>query len=344
MSEAILSLRGLTVAYGGKPAVHALDLDVQRGEVLSLLGPSGCGKTTTMRAIAGLLQPASGQIHLAGKDVTDVPANKRGVGLVFQSYALFPHLPASENIAFGLRLQKRPHSEITERVNTLLQAVGLSAFSSRLPAELSGGQQQRVALARALVMKPDLLLLDEPLSNLDARLRLEMRGELARLQKQLGTTMVYVTHDQTEALALSTRIAVMREGRIEQMGTPEEIWTQPRTAFVARFMGFETILGEQSDGRLTVVPQAALVLHQPQHAAQALLAWRPDMVVVGTGPYRARVVAASYQGRATEALLDTEFGPVKTEIPVHRARLVVGETVAFDLPLSSAVKIPAFAP
>ncbi len=340
MSDIILSLKALTIAYGGKPAVHALDLDVHKGEVLSLLGPSGCGKTTTMRAIAGLLQPASGQIHLAGKDVTQVPANRRGVGLVFQSYALFPHLPASENIAFGLRLQKRPQSEITERVKTILQAVGLSAFSNRLPAELSGGQQQRVALARALVMKPDLLLLDEPLSNLDARLRLEMRGELARLQKQLGTTMIYVTHDQAEALALSTRIAVMREGRIEQLGAPEDIWSKPSTLFVARFMGFETILGQQVDGRLVVLSAAVQESREAPAAGLSLLARRPDDVVVGSGPYEARVVAASYQGRATEGLLDTEFGPVKAEILTDRARLVTGETVAFDLPVAKAVKIP----
>ncbi len=266
--DPLLALESLTIAYGGKPAVHALDLAVRKGEVLSLLGPSGCGKTTTMRCVAGLLKPASGRIRLAGRDVTEVPANRRGVGLVFQSYALFPHLTAFENVAFGLRLQKRPEAEIRERAGAMLEAVGLGGFAGRLPAELSGGQQQRVALARALVMKPDLLMLDEPLSNLDARLRLEMRGELQRLRAAFGTTMIYVTHDQSEALALSDRIAVMREGRIEQLGAPEEVWSRPASLFVARFMGFETILARGAEGGLQPVGEVA-----PQGAA--LFGWRP---------------------------------------------------------------------
>jgi putative spermidine/putrescine transport system ATP-binding protein len=336
----ILSLTGLTIAYDGKPAVHGLDLSVAPGEVLSLLGPSGCGKTTTMRAIAGLLQPSAGRIMLAGRDVTSVPANRRGIGLVFQSYALFPHLSAFENVAFGLRLKRLAGAEIAARAGEMLDAVGLGAFASRVPAELSGGQQQRVALARALVMRPPLLLLDEPLSNLDARLRLEMRGELARLQATLGTTMIYVTHDQAEALALSTRVAVMREGRLEQLGPPEQVWERPASLFVARFMGFETILSHAPDGTL-----AALQGGRPDDApalpsGHRLLGWRPDSVAVGSGPRSARVIASSYQGRVQEMLLDTPLGLIKAEAPAGLQRVRPGDTLAFDLPLDRATPIP----
>jgi putative spermidine/putrescine transport system ATP-binding protein len=337
--DALLKLERLTIAYGGQPAVKALDLSVASGEVLALLGPSGCGKTTTMRAVAGLLAPASGRILLAGRDVTATPANRRGVGLVFQSYALFPHLSAFENVAFGLRLRKRPEAEVKATVGALLDTVGLTGFADRQPAALSGGQQQRVALARALAVKPELLLLDEPLSNLDARLRLEMRGELARLQRTFGTTMVYVTHDQAEALALATRIAVMRAGGLEQLGPPEELWSRPRTPFVARFMGFETILAEGPDGGLA--PLSARVLEGAEAAdpGSRVLAWRPESVVLGEGPHSGRVIAASYQGRSVETLLETAFGQLKAELSVGKARPQPGETLAFDLPRAAATVI-----
>ncbi|MFN4091197.1 MAG: ABC transporter ATP-binding protein, partial [Alphaproteobacteria bacterium] len=221
MSDAsFLSLEKLTLAYGDTVAVKDLDLSIRKGELMAFLGPSGCGKTTTMRSIAGLLTPASGRISLDGVDITRVSANKRSVGLVFQSYALFPHLSVFENVAFGLRLKKLPASDIETRVTAGLKSVGLSKFATRKPAELSGGQQQRVALARSMVMEPKVLLLDEPLSNLDARLRLEMRTELQRVQKETGVTMIFVTHDQGEALSLADRIVVMLNGAIEQIGTP----------------------------------------------------------------------------------------------------------------------------
>lgn len=206
MSDAaFLSLEKLTLAYGDTVAVKDLDLSIRKGELVAFLGPSGCGKTTTMRSIAGLLSPASGAIKLDGADITRVSANKRSVGLVFQSYALFPHLTVFENVAFGLRLKKLPAAEIESKVTAGLKSVGLSKFSARKPGELSGGQQQRVALARSMVMEPKVLLLDEPLSNLDARLRLEMRTELQRVQKETGVTMIFVTHDQGEALSLADR-------------------------------------------------------------------------------------------------------------------------------------------
>lgn len=217
MSESFVSLKNLTLAYGDTVAVSKLSLNIRKGELITLLGPSGCGKTTTMRAIAGLLSPRSGTIEIDGTDVTKVPANKRGVGLVFQSYALFPHLSAFENVAFGLRLRKVSNGEIKKRVEQSLDTVELGEFANRKPSELSGGQQQRLSLARSLVLEPKVMLLDEPLSNLDARLRLDMRSELQRLQRNSGITMVFVTHDQGEALALADRVVLMKDGLIEQI-------------------------------------------------------------------------------------------------------------------------------
>ncbi len=340
MAEALLSLQGLRVDFGaGRPAVDGLDLSVAPGEIVSLLGPSGCGKTTTMRVVAGLVTPQAGRVHLAGRDITDLPANKRGVGLVFQSYALFPHLSVFENVAFGLRLRRQGADVISARVGAMLAMVGLTGFESRLPRELSGGQQQRVALARAVAIAPDLLLLDEPLSNLDARLRLDMRAELARIQRESGVTMLYVTHDQAEALALSTRIAVMAEGRIEQLGTPEDVYAAPATAFVARFMGFETILAVR-DGMLAG-KGGALGAAPSGLAPGCALAWRPAQVLLGQGPFSGRIAAASFQGESVEYLLDTAAGPVKAESPAQAQRWREGEQLSFDLPVAAAARLPS---
>ncbi len=299
-----LHIRGLQLAYGksDRLAVDGLDLEVAQGELVSLLGPSGCGKTTTMRAIAGLLQPRGGQIHLDGQDITHLPTHKRGLGMVFQSYALFPHLSAFENVAFGLRLRQTPAAELKTRVDEALAAVGLQAFAERQPAQLSGGQQQRVALARAMVLRPRLMLLDEPLSNLDARLRVDMRAELRRLQRLSGITMVYVTHDQDEALSLSDRIVIMRQGRIEQLGTPPEIYHRPATAFVARFMGYDNLLRPVPD----------LPFAWPTGARQ--LAWRPQQVQVASADQPGlpgTVLARSYLGERLEVLVQTAAGPFK---------------------------------
>ncbi|WP_116084572.1 ABC transporter ATP-binding protein [Tropicimonas sp. IMCC34011] len=311
-----VSLQGLTLTYGDTVAVPALDLEIAKGELICLLGPSGCGKTTTMRAIAGLLNPSSGTITIDGRDVTRVPPSRREVGLVFQSYALFPHLSVYENVAFGLRMKKSP--DVDARVREGLATVGLSDFASRMPAELSGGQQQRVALARSLVMQPKVLLLDEPLSNLDARLRLEMRMELQRVQRETGVTMIFVTHDQAEALSLADRIIVMRGGRIEQQGSPEEIYNRPATGFVADFVGFETIL-PQEDG--------------------TALAWRPSAVELGSGPYEGRVQGVSFAGERRDYVLDTQFGQIKADVAAERPAHGIGETVAFDLPRERAVTL-----
>jgi len=234
-----LDIRGLQKTYrltGGRsvPAVRDFTLRVEPGEFITLLGPSGCGKTTVLRALAGLEEPDAGDILLDERSIRRLPAHRRRVGLVFQNYALFPHMSVFENVAYSFRIRRARLAQFRAEVEA---AVGLEGLAARLPSQLSGGQQQRVALARAFVMRPDLLLFDEPLSNLDAKLRLQVRGELRRLQKSLGTTALYVTHDQDEAMSLSDRIVVMREGRIEQVGTPEDVYARPASHYVADFVG-----------------------------------------------------------------------------------------------------------
>jgi putative spermidine/putrescine transport system ATP-binding protein len=332
----LLSIRNLVVDFGGgTPAVANVSLDVAEGEIVALLGPSGCGKTTTMRAIAGLVQVTAGQITLAGRDITHVPANTRGVGLVFQSYALFPHLSVADNIAFGLQVRRVAPDVLRDRVRAMVAMAGLGGLEARLPKELSGGQQQRVALARAVATEPNLLLLDEPLSNLDARLRLDMRAELARIQRTSGVTMLHVTHDQTEALALANRIAVMSLGRIEQIGPPEEIWSKPRTAFVARFMGFETVLlvraGQIGSDVGTLGPIAA--------RDGACLAWRPQSVVIGNGPFEGVVESVSFLGETVQIVVRTPAGAIKADMAADAPRPPPGAHLAFDLPLATAVEV-----
>ncbi|MGE4074324.1 MAG: ABC transporter ATP-binding protein [Reyranella sp.] len=234
---AFLILDHLTKRFGTHAAVDGLSLSVEKGEFVSLLGPSGCGKTTTLQLIAGFVEPTSGAIHLEGRDLLAVKPARRGLGIVFQSYALFPHMTVAENVAFGLEMQGVAAAERVRRVGETLELVGLAAFTGRFPRQMSGGQQQRVALARALVIRPQILLLDEPLSNLDAKLREEMQIELRQIQRSLGTTTILVTHDQAEAMALSDRLVVMNHGRAEQIGAPHEAYEQPATPFVASFLG-----------------------------------------------------------------------------------------------------------
>ena len=232
-----LRLEALEVKYGQNRVVRGLDLAVSNGEFVTLLGPSGCGKSTTLGAIAGFLDPSGGRILLHERDIGGQPPFRRNIGVVFQDYALFPHMSVAENVGFGLRMRKRPRAEIEQRVEEMLDLVRLGPFADRTPQQLSGGQRQRVALARALVIRPELLLLDEPLSNLDLKLREELRLEIVRLQRQLGIAAIFVTHDQTEALTMSDRIAVMHDGLIEQIGPPREIYERPSTRFVAEFVG-----------------------------------------------------------------------------------------------------------
>src|SRR6266704_7172386 len=247
-----LQLTGLTKTYGDFRAVSDVNHDIGQGELVVLLGPSGCGKTTTLRMIAGFIPPTAGAIRLGGNDVTRQPPWKRNTGLVFQSYALFPHLSVVDNVAFGLRMRKLPQSEIAAKLTEVLRLVRLEKLADRLPRELSGGQQQRVALARALVIEPDILLLDEPLSNLDARLRDSMRNEIREIQQRLRMTTVFVTHDQTEAMAICDRVVVMNGGKLEQIGSPHDIYETPATPMVADFVGrINRLQGQwRSDGAI----------------------------------------------------------------------------------------------
>lgn len=273
--------------------VHRLNFAIEEGEFFTLLGPSGCGKTTTLRMVAGFLAPTAGQIFFDGQDITPVPPHLRNTAMVFQNYALFPHMTVFENVAFGLEVRKLPKSEIKERVQEALRQVYLSGFEDRRMSQLSGGQQQRVALARALVVRPRILLLDEPLSNLDARLRVEMREEISRLQKELGITTIYVTHDQEEALAMSDRIAVFHKGVCQQIGTPEEIYHQPANSFVASFVGESNLLpveiGEISNGLLQVKVLDFLITssHIPdlsQNTEGWVMSIRPEAIRLMSNP------------------------------------------------------------
>jgi putative spermidine/putrescine transport system ATP-binding protein len=249
-----LVLDRLTKRFGDHLAVDGLSLSVEKGEFVSLLGPSGCGKTTTLQMIAGFVEATSGAVMLEGRDLLSIKPAQRGLGIVFQSYALFPHLTAAENVAFGLEMQKVPRAERESRVAEALKLVGLAPFAQRYPRKMSGGQQQRVALARALVIRPRILLLDEPLSNLDAKLREEMQIELRQIQRTVGTTTILVTHDQAEAMALSDRIVVMNAGRVEQIARPHEAYENPASPFVAGFLGKTNVL--QVDGHaVTVRPE-----------------------------------------------------------------------------------------
>ncbi|WP_010478896.1 ABC transporter ATP-binding protein [Thermococcus zilligii] len=235
-------IENLVKTFGETVALRGVNLHIKHGELFTLLGPSGCGKSTTLRAIAGLDYPDSGHIYFGDEDVTYQHPSKRGAVLVFQNYALWPHMTVFDNVAYGLKLRKVPKEEIEKKVKWALELVKLKGFENRYPTQLSGGQQQRVAIARALVVEPRVLLLDEPLSNLDAKLRLEMRSEIRRIQRELGITVIYVTHDQEEAMAISDRIAVMNVGTVEQVGTPKEIYETPRTEFVASFMGKTNVI------------------------------------------------------------------------------------------------------
>ncbi|MCX6032467.1 MAG: ABC transporter ATP-binding protein [Chloroflexi bacterium] len=274
---------------GEVTAVDGVSLNIQRGDLVTLLGPSGCGKTTTLRLIAGFEFPTSGRILLEGQAINDLPPHKRDMSMVFQSYAIFPHLNVFENIAYGLNVQRRPRDEIKRRAARVLELVELTGLENRAPNQLSGGQQQRVALARALVMEPKVLLMDEPLSNLDAKLREQMRTEIRRIQKRLGITSVYVTHDQVEAMTLSDQVVVMNLGKIEQIGTPTEIYRRPATRFVADFIGranfVEATVRERRDGHLVLdALGTTLTALTPADTLRpgdpATLVLRPEMVEI----------------------------------------------------------------
>ena len=277
-----LELKHLTKTYGTTKAVDDVNLAVGAGELVAFLGPSGCGKTTTLRMVAGFIEPTAGAILVRGSDITNLKPNHRDMGMVFQSYALFPHMTVERNVAFGLVARGVPRVEIGPKVSSALDLVGLAGFGDRYPRQLSGGQQQRVALARVLALKPKLLLFDEPLSNLDAKLRVQMRHEIRQLQKEVGITSLFVTHDQEEAMTIADRIAVMNKGRIDQIGTPTEIYDHPRTRFVADFIGTSNLIdGRVAGGRFVSKNGLSLPCALPNAQAgdrEAVLSIRPEKV------------------------------------------------------------------
>lgn len=333
---ATVEFRGLRREFGATVALDGLDLTVRPGEFLALLGPSGCGKTTALRMLAGFEHPDSGAVLVDGEDVTRVPAHRRDAGMVFQSYSLFPHLNAVDNVAFGLRMRKVGTAERRSRAAELLELVGLGDKGERFPHQLSGGQQQRIALARALALRPRVLLLDEPLSALDAKVRLSLREEIRRLQQELGITTLFVTHDQEEALSIADRVAVMRAGRLEQCAEPAELYGRPATAFVAEFVGtMSRIPGTVTNGSVEVLGQRLPVDGEAPATSEVDVLVRPEAVQVrADGAGTATVVATAFLGavvRITVRLADgTE---AKADLPVHEAAgLGAGSAVRVSLP------------
>ncbi len=337
-----VKLEGLGKRYGEVWAVRDVSLEVPDGELVSLLGPSGCGKTTILRMVAGFVRPNTGRILVGNQVVSGgdvhVPPERRGMAMVFQSYAVWPHMTVCQNVAYPLRCARVPSGEIQARVQRALELVRLVQLAHRYPHELSGGQQQRVALARALVAEPRVLLLDEPLSNLDARLRDEMREEIGDLQRRLGFTVLYVTHDQSEAMALSHRVAVMRDGRVEQVGTPEEIYEKPATAFVARFVGSASFLeGEVvggGEGTVRVAFPGGQEVRVPATdvaRGAATVCLRPEWISPDpNGSVRGRVVRRVFMGDRVDCIIEVPGGRLLWRTEPGRAP-AVGEQVAFDV-------------
>ncbi len=326
MSYAVLE--NIRVSYDGKtPVLTDLNLSIERGELVSLLGASGCGKTTTLRVVGGFIEPRAGRFTLNGVDMTRTAVHKRNFGLVFQSYALFPHLTVFENVAFGLKLRKIESASLKSRVMAMLDITDLGALANRYPRQLSGGQRQRVALARALVVEPQLLLLDEPLSNLDAKLRLSMRVEIKRLQKKLGITTIFVTHDQEECFSISDRVAIMDKGVIQQFDTPEAIYSHPANEFVARFVGFTNFfnLTASGTGRCLNNLGEEMVIDEIRNHTGGQTSWtgaiRPDDIVLtgtevsGTNRLTGSVEVRTFLGKSYQYELETKLGRVVVNAP-----------------------------
>ncbi|MGI5274328.1 ABC transporter ATP-binding protein [Nonomuraea sp. CA-218870] len=343
-----VEFRGLRRVFGKTVALDGLDLTIEPGQFVALLGPSGCGKTTALRCVAGFERPDSGAVLVDGKDVTDVPASKRDAGMVFQSYSLFPNLNARDNVAFGLRVRRVAAATRRARADELLELVGLPGHADRYPHQLSGGQQQRVALARALALEPRVLLLDEPLSALDAKVRVALREEIRRLQLGLGITTIFVTHDQEEALSIADRVAVLRDGRLEQAGPPAEVYDRPATPFVAEFVGTMNHLPGRlaGDGKVTVLGQTLPVDGAVPADPDVYVLVRPEAVQVtrpettGSGPLpgsgagsgAGEVVTASFRGASVRLRLLLDGHEVLADVPGHEAaRLAPGTRVAIRL-------------
>lgn len=324
-TETAIQFVGVTKRFGTAVAVDDVSLTIARGELVTFLGPSGCGKTTCLRLIAGLELPSAGAMRIAGRDVSTLPASARNVGMVFQSYALFPHVSVLDNVAYGPVIRGMKKAEARARARTILDQVGLAGLGDRLPSELSGGQQQRVAVARAIVQQPDVILFDEPLSNVDAKLRRRVRQEIRALQQRFGLTAVYVTHDQEEALAVSDRIVVMEAGRIAQIGTPEDLYDRPASPFIADFIGDANLIrGNVTAGRFA---GAGLDLPLAGPDGPATASVRPERIgLTPRGP--AELLTATYLGSRMEYLVRSGGAELLVSRPITEPRLAAGAAVA----------------
>lgn len=342
-SSPLLTLSGLSKSFGPMMAVEKLDLAVEAGDFCAILGPSGCGKSTLLRMIAGFIEPTTGTISIEGQDVTRLGPEKRPTNMVFQSYGLFPHLNVADNIGFGLALQKRPGPEIAERVAEALRLVRLENYDARMIDRLSGGQQQRVALARALIMRPKVLLLDEPLAALDLKLRHQMQDELRRIHQEIGGTFIFVTHDQSEAFALANRVAVMNQGRVEQMASPAEIYLHPRTLFVADFVGETSLLeGMRRDGRVTL--KAGGTFESKGRDGPVRVVIRPERIHTRQNGLPAEVTEAVFFGSSLKASLRLASGEIlilRSSAPHAAEDFQLGKrlTVAWDADAQQAIDL-----
>ncbi len=341
-----MKLDKINVSYDGKKNIlEGLSLDIEKGELVSLLGPSGCGKTTTLRVVAGFVEATGGKFILDEEDLTKTPVHKRNFGLVFQSYALFPHLSVYDNVAFGLKLRKVNKSKIDAKVKEILEVCGLSELANRFPKQMSGGQRQRVALARALVIQPKLLLLDEPLSNLDAKLRINMRVEIKRLQKKLGITTLFVTHDQEECFSISDKVAVMNNGVIEQYDTPENIYNRPKTEFVARFIGFENFIKlERTEGNSYKSENGQVfTVESDNHLQICLGTIKPDDIIISNdenlqNTIKGIVQVRTFLGKSYQYEIETPLGKFVVNEQADKM-YETGDTLTIVLPSNKIILV-----
>lgn len=337
MSDTAIEFKNVIKRYGDVRAVDEMNFSIKTGELVTFLGPSGCGKTTSLRLIAGLELPSDGQVLIGGRDVSNDPASERNIGMVFQSYALFPHMSVLDNVAYGPVIRGGNKAEARVKALEILDQIGLGGLQDRLPSELSGGQQQRVAVARAIVQQPDVLLFDEPLSNVDAKLRRKVRAEIRDLQRRFGLTAVYVTHDQEEALAVSDRIVVMRAGKIAQIGTPEDLYDRPASTFVADFIGDANLIdGTVAHGTFTAGDMSLPITGDDGPATVSI---RPERIMLHPdGP--ARVVSATYLGSRTEYVITTgAAAELLVSRPISEPAFKDGASVTVDIAANDLTRV-----
>jgi ABC-type Fe3+/spermidine/putrescine transport system ATPase subunit len=342
-SQGGIDLRGVEKRYGSQVALRGLDLEIRDGEFFCLLGPSGCGKTTTLNLIGGFVPPTAGEIWIGGRRIDQLPPHRRPVNTVFQSYALFPHMNVRENVRFGLKMDHVARAESTPRVEEALALVGLEDFGDRMPAQLSGGQQQRVAVARALVKRPAVLLLDEPLGALDLKLRQRLQIELSQIHRDVGTTFVYVTHDQEEAMSMADRIAVMNDGRIEQLGSPEEVYRRPTSRFVADFIGDSNFFAADVDGGVAQLADGSRVPCGPGSGRATLMVRPETMRIAADGGLKGEVVQTSFLGKHVRVAVDTPASDAPVVVALHDASALpaVGETVGLTWSAADGIVLEA---